>query len=86
MDGSNKYFFRKFIRPYAHTIAFLIALEFVSMIFLFISPLLTKSLIDDVFLGGRTELFGYILLGTAGTYIVSSLSTYLSGYKKGNWN
>lgn len=83
MKGSYRFFFSKFIRPQAHTLVLLMALEFVSSTFLFISPLLAKSLIDDVFLGGRAELFNYILLGTAGTYIVSSLSTYLSGYKKG---
>lgn len=83
MDGSYRFFFLKFIRPKAQTMVLLIALEFVSSIFLFISPLLAKSLIDDVFMESKTELFGYILLGTAGTYIVSSLSTYLSGYKKG---
>ena len=83
MDDSYKYFTTKFIRPYAPTIAFLIALEFVSMLFTFISPLLAKSLIDDVFIGGRTGLLGYIVLGTAGTYVVSSLSAYLSSYKKG---
>src|SRR5690606_23221415 len=27
--------------------------------------------------------FGYILLGTAATYIISAVSTYLSGYGKG---
>ena len=53
------------------------------MLFSFVSPLLAKSLIDDVFIGGRTELFGYILLGTVGTYIISAVSTYLSGYSKG---
>jgi len=83
VDGSYRFFFKKFIRPHAHTMVLLLALEFVGTVFLFISPVLTKSLIDDVFLEGRTELFGYILLGTAGTYIVSSVSTYLSGYKKG---
>ncbi len=83
VDDSYRFFFIKFIRPHAHTMVLLLALEFVGTVFLFISPVLTKSLIDDVFLEGRTELFGYILLGTAGTYVVSSVSTYLSGYKKG---
>ena len=83
MDHSYKYFFMKFVRPHAHTLAFLLVLEFIGMLFTFVSPLLAKSLIDDVFIGRRTELFGYILLGTAATYIISAVSTYLSGYGKG---
>ncbi len=83
MYDSYKYFAMKFIRPHASTMAILIILSFVSSIFSYITPLLTKALVDDVFIGGKNELFGYILLGTAGAYIVSSLSTYLSSYKKG---
>ena len=83
MYDSYKNFMMKFIRPYASTMVILIALSFVSTLFAFVTPLLEKSLIDDVFIGGRTELFGYILLGTAGTYIISSISTYISSYKKG---
>lgn len=83
INDSYKYFFMKFIRPNTFTITFLIALEFIGMLFTFISPLLAKSLIDDVFIGGKTEIFGYIILGTAGTYVISSFSTYISSYKKG---
>lgn len=83
MNDSYKYFIRKFIRPHALTMVFLIFLSFVSTIFSYITPLIAKSLVDDVFIGGKNYLFGYILLGTAGAYIVSSFSTYLSGLKKG---
>lgn len=83
MDDSYKHFLMKFIRPYAPTMIILITLSFVSTLFSFVTPLLEKSLVDDVFIGGRTELFSYILLGTAGAYIISSISTYISGYKKG---
>jgi len=83
MNSSYKHFFVKFIKPHASIIVILVALSFLSTLFSFITPLLTKSLVDDVFIDGRSELFGYIILGIAGTYIVSSLSTYLSGYKKG---
>jgi hypothetical protein len=38
--------------------------------------LLARSLLDDVFIGGRTELIGYIIMGTAGIYVVSSLSAF----------
>jgi ATP-binding cassette subfamily B protein/subfamily B ATP-binding cassette protein MsbA len=63
--------------------AILIALSFVSTLFSFVMPLLTKSLVDDVFIGGKTELFGYILMATAGAYLISSLSIYISNFKKG---
>ncbi len=82
-DSNHRYFLMKFIRPHILTMAILIALSFVSTLFSFITPLLTKSLVDDVFIDGRTTLFGYIILGTAGTYLVSSFSTYISNYKKG---
>jgi ABC-type multidrug transport system fused ATPase/permease subunit len=83
MNYRYKYFVKKFIRPYALTMVFLIFLNFISTIFSYITPLLAKSLVDDVFIGGKNDLFGYILLGTAGTYVVSSFSTYLSSLKKG---
>jgi len=83
MDHNYKYFFMKFVKPHAHTLAFLLALEFMGMLFTFASPLLAKSLIDDVFIGRRTELFSYILLGTVAIYIVSAVSTYFSGFSKG---
>jgi ATP-binding cassette subfamily B protein/subfamily B ATP-binding cassette protein MsbA len=53
------------------------------MLFSFASPLLVKSLIDDVFIGGKTELFNIILLATAATYVISAVSAYLSSYSKG---
>jgi len=40
-------------------------------------------LVDDVFIGGQRGLFGNILLGIAGIYIISALSTFVSGYEKG---
>jgi ATP-binding cassette subfamily B protein/subfamily B ATP-binding cassette protein MsbA len=59
--------------------AIIVALSFVGTIFSFITPLLSKSLIDEVFIGGRTELVGYVLLGTIGSYMhFQSLSAYVS--------
>ncbi len=83
MMDRYRYFITKFVRPHALTMVLLIALSFVGTLFSIITPLLVKSLVDDVFIGGRTGLFGYILLGTAGIYIISSLSSYISGFKKG---
>jgi ATP-binding cassette subfamily B protein/subfamily B ATP-binding cassette protein MsbA len=81
--SSYKYFFEKFVKSHAVTLAVLLSLNFLGMLFSLISPLLTKSLVDDVFIGGRTELFKYILLGTIGIYTISSFSSYVSSYLKG---
>jgi len=83
MKDEYRHFITKFVRPYALTMIILIALSFVGTLFSFFTPLLAKSLVDDVFIGGKTDLFGYILLGTAGTYVISSLSNFISSYKKG---
>ncbi len=83
MYDNYKHFFRRFISPHTSSMAIIVALSFVGTIFSFITPLLSKSLIDEVFIGGRTELVGYVLLGTIGSYIISSLSAYVSGFKKG---
>ncbi|OPX78342.1 MAG: Molybdate/tungstate import ATP-binding protein WtpC [Methanosaeta sp. PtaB.Bin039] len=82
IDYGAKIFFKRFIRPRAVTIGILAALSFVGASFSFIIPLFTKSLVDDVFLGGRSELFYRILVGTACLYIVSALSSYFSSLKK----
>jgi len=83
MDDSYKYFFMRFIRPHATIMSTLIVLSFTSTLFSLVTPILEKSLVDDVFIGRRTDLLGYILIATAGIYIVSSLSTFFSSYKKG---
>ncbi|MFZ3111958.1 MAG: ABC transporter ATP-binding protein [Methanothrix sp.] len=63
--------------------ACLIVLSSISAIFSYVMPLLLKSLVDDVIIGGKNELLGYILLEIFGIYLISSVSTYLAGYKKG---
>lgn len=84
MEGKYGQFFIKFIRPHITAMAILVAINFMGTLFSFITPLLTKSLVDDVFIGGNSELFIHILLGIACIYVISSISTYISGYKKGN--
>jgi ABC-type bacteriocin/lantibiotic exporter with double-glycine peptidase domain len=83
MHNEYKYFLGKFIKPHASTIVFLVVLSFAGTIFSFITPLLIKSLIDDVFINGKINQLWIILAAIAGTYIISSISTYLSGYRKG---
>ena len=61
MKESYCYFFKKFISPHTSTMALLISLSFASTLFSLATPLLARSLLDDVFIGGRTELIGYIL-------------------------
>ena len=78
-----KNFFMKFIKPHACTMVILIILNFVGMLFSLINPLLTRSLIDDVFIDKKTEIFGYILFGVFGIYIVSAIAKYISDYIKG---
>ena len=85
-ENGYKKFYRKFVRPYASTIILLLGLNFLGMLFSLVSPLLTRSLIDDVFIGKRVELFGYILLGIAGIYVISAISNYFSGYISGKLN
>lgn len=83
LNNDYKKFFKIFVRPYAFTVVFLFALNIIGMLFSLIGPLLTKSLIDDVFIGKRIELFNYILLGITGIYITSALSNYFSSYIRG---
>ena len=85
-ENGYKKFYRKFVRPYAFTILLLLGLNFLGMLFSLVSPLLTRSLIDDVFIGKRVELFGYILLGIGGIYVISAISNYFSGYISGKLN
>lgn len=77
---SYKFFFNRFVRPYILSIAFLLVLSSSTLLFSFISPLLTKSLIDDVFIGKNTGIFFNILMEMVGLYIISSISVFFSSY------
>lgn len=78
-----KFFFRKFVKPHQLSLFFLLFLSFCGLVFSLISPLLTKSLIDDVFIGKNVNLFFYILVGFVGMYFLSSTSSYFSQYLTG---
>ena len=80
---SFKFFFSKFIRSHILILIFIIALGFSSLLFSFISPLLIKSLIDDVFVGRNLNLFVYIVIGIVGMYVISSFSNYFKGFITG---
>lgn len=78
-----KFFFKKFVKPYLSSLILLLFLSFFSLLFSFISPLLTQSLIDNVFIGKKINLFFYILIGFIGVYSLSSASSYFSNYLTG---
>jgi ABC-type bacteriocin/lantibiotic exporter with double-glycine peptidase domain len=73
-------FFREFIRPHTFTIISLFLFSLLGMIFSLISPLLTRSLIDDVFIAKKTGLFLPILFSFIAIYLISAVSGYFSGY------
>ncbi|MGZ7159996.1 MAG: ABC transporter ATP-binding protein [Methanobacterium sp.] len=83
INESFKYFFSKFIRKHVLTLVIILALSFSALLFSFISPLLIKALVDDVFLGGKTNLFIYIILGIVGMYVISSVSSYFNSFITG---
>lgn len=52
------------------------------MLFAVISPLLMRSLIDDVFIGRRIDFQREIILGFGALYVVSAISSFISGFIK----
>ena len=80
---SFKFFFNKFIRKHVLTIIIVLALSFFTLVFSFISPLLIKSLVDNVFIARKDDLFFYIVMGILGMYIISSVSSYFNSYVSG---
>jgi ABC-type bacteriocin/lantibiotic exporter with double-glycine peptidase domain len=82
-EKSYKFFFNKFVKSQLHIIIILLALNIVSISFSFINPLLTKWLIDDVFIDKNINLFFYIIIGFFGMYFLSAASNYFSNYLTG---
>jgi ABC-type bacteriocin/lantibiotic exporter with double-glycine peptidase domain len=83
---SFRYFLNKFIRQHVLTLILIFVLSIFTLLFSFISPLLIRSLVDNVFVGKMTNLFLYIILGIIGMYIVSSVSSYYNSYITGKLN
>ena len=83
---SFKYFLNKFIKKHTLTLLLIFLLSICTLLFSFISPLLIKSLVDNVFVGKMTDLFVYIILGIIGMYIFSSVSSYYNSYLTGKLN
>jgi len=83
---SFKYFLNKYLRQHILTLILIFVLSIFTLLFSFISPLLIRSLVDNVFVGKMTNLFVYIILGIIGMYIVSSVSSYYNSYITGKLN
>ncbi len=80
---SFKFFFSKFIRKHILTLILIFVLSIFTLLFSFISPLLIRSLVDNVFVGRVHGLFIYIILAIIGMYVVSSISSYFNSYVAG---
>ncbi len=65
------------------TLILIFILSIFTLLFSFISPLLIRSLVDNVFIGKVQGLFIYIILGIIGMYIVSAISSYFNSYVTG---
>ncbi|WP_292368429.1 ABC transporter ATP-binding protein [Methanoregula sp. UBA64] len=68
-------------RPFSYLAV--IILNVSGMLFAIISPLIMRSLIDDVLIGKNTALLMPLLAAMAGVFLVSALSNYLSARVRG---
>ena len=83
INESFKFFFNKFVRKHITTLILIFVLSIFTLLFSFISPLLIRSLVDNVFLGNVPGLFIYIIIGIIGMYIISAISSYFNSYVAG---
>ena len=80
---TNKVFIIKISKPHIFSLFIIFLLGILSLSFALVSPMLTKILIDDVFLGKNSALFFFLLLAFLGMYIISSISSFFSMYVSG---
>jgi len=71
-------------RPFTYLAVILLSIS--GMLFAIISPLIMRSLIDDVLIGKNTTLLVPLLAAMAGIFLVSALSNYLSARVRGTLN
>ncbi len=76
-------FSRKFIKPHWGTLTFILFLTFSALLFTFISPLLLKILVDDVFIAKNLNIFVYIIMGIIAMYLISAFSSYFNSFITG---
>jgi ATP-binding cassette subfamily B protein/subfamily B ATP-binding cassette protein MsbA len=77
------FFLKKFVKPHLLSLSILLFFSFLGSLFSFINPLITKSLIDNVFIGKDTTLLVYIVLGFISLYLISATSNYYYNYLTG---
>jgi len=68
-------------RPFSYLAVIILSVS--GMLFAIISPLIMRSLIDDVLIGKNTALLMPLLAAMAGVFLISALSNYLSARVKG---
>lgn len=68
-------------RPFAYSAVILLSIS--GTLFAIISPLIMRSLIDDVLIGKNTALLTPLLLAMTGIFLISALSNYLSARIRG---
>jgi ATP-binding cassette, subfamily B, bacterial len=68
-------------RPFSYLAVIILSVS--GMLFAIISPLIMRSLIDDVLIGKNTTLLIPLLAAMAGVFLVSALSNYLSARVRG---
>ncbi len=80
---NQKEFFKKFVQPHTIFILILLFVSFLGLLFSFINPLLTRLLIDNVFVNRNFDLLFYIIIAFIGLYLLSAASSYFSNYLTG---
>ncbi len=75
--------FKKFLRRHLLKFFALLFFQIISILFLLIYPLLTKFLIDDVFLKGNISLLFNLIIFTLIIYILSAFATFFQNYIQG---
>jgi ABC-type bacteriocin/lantibiotic exporter with double-glycine peptidase domain len=68
-------------RPFTYLAVILLSIS--GTLFAIISPLIMRSLIDDVLIGKNTTLLTPLILAMVGIFLVSALSNYLSARARG---
>jgi len=68
-------------RPFAYLAVILLSIS--GTLFAIVSPLIMRSLIDDVLIGKNTTLITPLLLAMTGIFLISALSNYLSARIRG---
>lgn len=76
-------FFKKFLRKHSLKFLALLFLQGASILFLLIYPVLTKFLIDDVFINKDFSLLFNLIVFTIIIYILSAISSYFQNYVQG---